>query len=677
MTTTGDRSFVGRTLDSRYRIVEHLADGGMATVWIAVDARLDRRVAVKILRPHLTADPGFVKRFRREARAAAQLNDPGVVAVHDAGDDEGTFYLVMELVEGRTLREIIRDDAPLTPRAALDILAGMLGALGAAHASGLVHRDVKPENVILRTDGVVKVADFGLARAVTAQTMTAQSGTLLGTVAYLGPEQVEFGRADARTDVYAAGLLLFEMLTGTKAFDGEMPINVAYQHVHGSVPSLSTRRPDLPQELDDLIATATSKEPDDRPADATAYLHEVERVRGILSADVLDAPATGPDATSRYTIDRTTAVPLLPGEAPDGHGGDAPGPGSPGAPVDGDGGPSGSADGARSAEVAGGARSADGAGGADIDATAVVAITPTRPRRRGRLIAGILLALALAAGAGFGGRWWYFEHGTGSLRTIPTSIAGAKVSDATAALTSVGLLANNVDEFSETVPKGLVIRADPPQGDQVRKDSTVTLVVSKGQERYAVPSVVGLTQEAARAKLNGTNLTVGDVTQEYDETIAAGKVISQNPVTGEVKRDTPVALVVSKGRQPIPVPDLTGTDVDSATNQLKQLGLTVTRGDDAFSDTVAKDKLISQTPSKGNLFKGDTVTIVVSKGPDVITVPFVIGMRASSAENLLVARGFTVYKDTSLGTILGLVRKQSLSSGQVVKRGTAITISLV
>ncbi|HEY3535107.1 MAG TPA: protein kinase, partial [Pedococcus sp.] len=273
-------SLEGRVLDGRYRVQSHIADGGMASVYLALDTRLDRDVALKVLRPDLAHDEAFAGRFRREARSAARLSHPNVVAVYDQGEDEGLMFLAMEYVPGQTLREVIRSEGPLTPRAALDLVTPVLQALAAAHRAGLIHRDVKPENVILREDdGTVKVADFGLARAVSSHTTTSQTGVLLGTVAYLSPEQVERGIADARSDVYAAGLILFEMLTGAKAFTGDSPIHVAYQHVHGSVPAPSSRVASVPAELDSLVALATARDPDHRPADAGELLEQVRRSR--------------------------------------------------------------------------------------------------------------------------------------------------------------------------------------------------------------------------------------------------------------------------------------------------------------------------------------------------------------------------------------------------------------
>src|SRR5665811_757731 len=287
--------------------MSHLADGGMATVYVALDQRLDREVALKVMRPDLARDEAFVGRFRREARSAAKLSHPNVVAVYDQGEDDGHMFLAMELVNGLTLRQVMQAEGPLTPRAALDILDPVLQALGAAHSAGLIHRDVKPENVILREDGTVKVADFGLARAIDSVTSTAQTGVLLGTVAYLSPEQVERGVADARSDVYAAGLLLFEMLTGSKAFIGDSPIHVAYQHVHSEVPLPSSRVDPVPAGLDHLVTRASARDPDNRPRDANEMLAEMRAARRGLTPAELDLRPSA--AAGAAHANRTIALP--------------------------------------------------------------------------------------------------------------------------------------------------------------------------------------------------------------------------------------------------------------------------------------------------------------------------------------------------------------------------------
>lgn len=299
-------TLVGTLLDGRYRIVDHIADGGMAHVYRGVDTRLDRDVALKIMRPHLVHDETFVARFRREARSAARLSHPHIVAVHDQGEDDGRMFLAMEYVPGRTLREVLDERGALTPREALDIIDPVLDALATAHRAGLIHRDVKPENVILREDGVVKVADFGLARSVGSHTATSAEGMLMGTVSYLSPEQVERGIADPRSDVYAAGLVLVEMLTGAKVFDGETPITIAYQHVHGGVPRLGTLLVGTPAELDAVVGAATARDPDDRPVDAGAFRDAVRGVIRSLPAAFLDTTATPVACPSRVPRPRGT-----------------------------------------------------------------------------------------------------------------------------------------------------------------------------------------------------------------------------------------------------------------------------------------------------------------------------------------------------------------------------------
>src|SRR3954451_11122118 len=288
MSTTVADPLLGRLLDDRYEIRRRLAVGGMATVYAAIDTRLDRPVAVKVMHPALAADEEFVARFRREAKAAARLSSPAVVNVTDQGQDGGTVFLVMELVEGRTLRDRLRSEGPLAPAEALAVLDPVLEALAAAHAAGYVHRDVKPENVLIADDGRIKVGDFGLARAVDASPLTAATGLLLGTVAYLAPEQVRRGVADARTDVYACGVLLFEVLTGRPPFEGDTALSVAYQHLHDRVPAPSSLVSGVPEDLDELVLAATSPDPDDRPSDAGALLEDVQHL-----VEQLASTATG------------------------------------------------------------------------------------------------------------------------------------------------------------------------------------------------------------------------------------------------------------------------------------------------------------------------------------------------------------------------------------------------
>ena len=637
VSSTGD-ALIGHTLDGRYRVLSRVADGGMATVYLAVDERLERDIALKVMRPHLVHDETFVSRFRREAKAAASLSHPNVVAVFDQGQDDGHVFLAMEYVPGLTLREVLTAEGPLSPRAALDVLESVLMALAEAHAKGLIHRDVKPENVIINDNGTVKVADFGLARAVSSQTMTSSSGVLLGTVAYLSPEQVERGIADARSDVYAAGLVLLEMLTGTKAFTGETPIHVAYQHVHGGVPVPSSRVDGLPPALDDLVAVATARDPDERPRDAAELLELVRRTRATLSPATLDARPAGAAAAAAASVPTsTTALPLGgAGAPPRGGSGDTTALAVPQAPLEG-------------VVVAGHGR-----------------------RRRGRnwwpAAAASVLVAALTA--------WFFLLGPGATATVP-SVLDRPLEQAVTAVEQANLDSTVSEAFSEDVAAGTVLAVDPAVGATVGRGSEVVLTVSKGPERYTVPDVGGMTLAEARRQLEENSLALGKVTEKFSEKVPDGQVVSLAPEAGSsAKKGAEVALVVSKGRQPIAVPDHTGKDAGDAEKAISDLGLEVDASAQENSDSVAKGDVISQSPRDGTLFRGDTVTLVVSKGPVMVEVPNVVGKQLQEARRILGDAGFEVKVERALGGIFGTVRFQDPEKGKAPK-GSTVTVTIV
>ena len=655
MSSIGLDVAVGRMLDGRYRLLARIAEGGMATVYLARDERLHRDVAVKIMRADLARDETFIFRFQREARLAAGLSHPNVVAVHDFGEDEGDMFLVMEYVEGPTLRERLADGA-MTARQALAVLDPVLQALDAAHGAGLVHRDVKPENVLLREDGVVKVADFGLARAVSSTTTTGASGVLLGTVSYLSPEQVERGIADARSDVYAVGLVLYEMLTGQKAFQGDSPIHVAYQHVHGSVPVPSDRVSTVGPALDRLVALATAREPDARPAGAGDLLGQVRAAVSRLSAAELDAvpsfragdpptpvtrilpvvgaaapsaadPTTAGTATTVLpTPERTAAEPVdPPREHEDSHDGDG---------------------------------------------------RPMAPRRRRRRWPWVLLVLVLLGGGG-GGWYWNDAYGPGSMRIVPT-VAGLPRVDAESALSRVELRADPVPAYDETVPRDSVVKVDPGAGAEVRKNTAVHLVVSLGPERYAVPSLVGAARTDVEATLAERHLVLGKADESFDETVPVGVVVSQDPAPDTPQKPgTAVNVVVSKGRQPIPVAAVTGKGADEATKILTDAGLKVAQAAQVNSETVPAGAVVKQDPTGGTLFRGDTVTLTVSKGPVLVAVPATVGKQRDEAKAALEAAGFTVAINNVLGGYFGTVRASSPAAGTLVRKGSTITLTIV
>ncbi len=628
MDTTVTDALVGQLLDGRYRVERRHARGGMATVYEAHDDRLDRTIALKVMHPSLAEDEEFVSRFIREARSAARLSHPNVVSVYDQGADQGHVYLAMEMVRGQTLRDLIRARGHLSPRQTLEVLEPVLAALGAAHAAGLIHRDVKPENVLLSDDGRVKVADFGLARAVTgASSHTTTSGVLMGTVAYLSPEQVTKGTADPRSDVYAAGILLYEMLTGSKPYDGDTAIQVAYRHVHDDVPPPSAAVPGLAAELDHLVARATSRDPDQRPADARVFLSEVAAARRAMSDGELDvlgpalASVTGlPDHT--LVVDLTQRTPATRARR-------------------GDTGPLSPPPGAR--------------GG--------------RRRSRGPIALAVVLALAVL----LSGLAWFVAYGPLSKTTTP-SLLNLTQAQAAAKAEQAGLSVRRAGfGFSEVVAKDLVLRTDPKGGSPVDKGGTIGLTLSKGPERYAVPDVVGKTEDVARGALQDTHLAAS-VERRHSLTVPEGSVVSVDPASGtELKRDEAVTLVVSQGPKPVAVPNVTGAPLDQAKAALADVGLKpgITQ---KYDETVAEGVVISQDPTApGTADKGSTVQIVVSKGPPLVEVPSVTGKNVTEAQALIAAAGL-VPSVQQLPGGPGTVLNQSPNGGDKKPKGSTVTL---
>lgn len=649
VSTAPTDNLVGELLDGRYRVLERIAEGGMAAVYLALDTRLDREVALKVMRPHLAQDDTFRSRFHREARSAARLSHPGIVAVYDQGEDDGHMFLAMEYVPGQTLREVIDTEGALTPRAALDIMLPVLEALASAHDAGIIHRDIKPENVILREDGAVKVADFGLARAVSSQTVTGSSGMLLGTVAYLSPEQVERGIADARSDVYAAGLVLFEMLGGSKAFDGDTAINVAYQHVHEGAPRLASRAPDVPDILDELVASATSRDADDRPADAGEFAALVRTARRELSPRELDdRPAGGPAAAAAATTTRTTALPVerFPEQAPT------------------------RTHGAADISLRDQVRGAP-------PATAGVAQRPVREREPRRAVWPWILVVVSAMIAS--ATAWFFLAGPGAPTIVP-AVVGKPVVAAEASLRAQHLDPERREAFSETVSKGVVISTTPEANAEVRRGTAVSVVVSKGPERYAVPALTGKSLEDATNEITAANLVLGKTSEKFSEDVPEGQVMASDPKAGtQLKRGASVALTVSKGRQPIKITDFTGKPLDEAKAALEQQGITVEVTGEENHDTVPAGAIIRQDPSSGNLFKGDKVSVVTSKGPVLVTIPGgLIGKQFTEVKATLEGLGFKVTERQAIpGINFGTVQGLSPEQGSQQPKGSEIVVTTV
>ena len=530
MNADGADPLIGRLVDGRYRVDELVARGGMATVYRATDTRLERTVALKVMRPSFAEDPDFVARFTREARAAARLANPHIVKVFDQGQDGRVTYLAMEYVPSRTLRDVLNERGRLPVNEALTIIEPVLQALAAAHSESVVHRDVKPENVLIGTDGHVFVTDFGLARATnSSSTQHMTSGLLLGTVAYLSPEQVKPGVSDERSDVYAAGIVLYEMLTGTPPFTGTEAISVAYRHVNEDVPPPSELAPEISTELDEAVLAATARDPNSRPADAAALLLLMRAVPRPAPAvetpiDLQQTMVVPVGAAVGAATRHDTAVSLAPAvDAPPTVTTAPPAPPSDGTP----------------------AAAADGK-----------ALDPERHRKRSRRrgVIALIVVLLLAIGAG-AFAWWL---GEGRYTTVPR-LTGMTIQAAESQLEQDGLEVKYANEqFSEIVKAGQIIESDPPQGAEIESGGTVTLVVSKGPERYDVPKVVGKSLSNAKEAIN-ENLTVGEITRKYSDTVERGIVMSSNPKAGQTERpDTRVDLVVSKGLPPVTVPNLVG-----------------------------------------------------------------------------------------------------------------------
>ncbi|WP_103062826.1 Stk1 family PASTA domain-containing Ser/Thr kinase [Actinomyces qiguomingii] len=676
---------IGRLVDARYEIVDRVARGGMATVYRAHDRRLDRLVALKLMHPHLADSPDFVARFRREARAAARLSNPGVVSVYDQGSLDGVAYLVMELVEGPNLRDLITA-GPLTVREALGLTAQVLRPLGAAHRADLVHRDIKPENVLLPADGsVAKVADFGLARAVTevAQTTT---GNVLGTVAYLAPELITTGSSAPCADVYSVGVILYELLTGVQPFAADTPIQIAFRNVHEDIPAPSLRLPDLSERVDELVSVMTSRDPHSRLADADTALTRLREVVSALTDAELSVKrggATGSVRTQEVLAANAeaarTAMASTDGEQVEDDGAQLPADAAtPGA-------------GLRTVSLPIGSiapdeatRGRDGSTRAlersalsreeDERATQKVSRSPVGGTGRRALIAAGLLLAAGSAGA------WYFALGPGHTVPVP-QIVGMTAAEAQAAVEAVGLVWGAPTRvYSDTVPADSVISCSPAADARVHPGEAVTPVISRGIERKKVPDVVGVTEEDAATAITEAGLSLGAVTKTYSDSFASGMVISSDPRAGTtVDHSTAVAIVVSLGRQPATIPDVTGMSVADATTTLEAAGLTLGTQSESYSDTVASGLIISSSPSSGDsgYYHGDAVDVTVSKGPQMVTVPDVSGMSEEDAIATLEEAGLDTRVSRIMGGLFGTVHSTDPAAGERVRKGSRVTLNVV
>lgn len=627
----------GELIDNRYLLKRQIASGGMATIYAGIDTRLDRPVAVKVMHAHLANDEAFVSRFIKEAKATAALSHPNIVSIQDQGWNEGgppAVFLVMELVEGSTLRDFLNENGPLSVEQTIQFITPVLSALAAAHLIGIIHRDVKPENILISKDGRIKVADFGLARNMTmAQTMTAESSVVLGSVSYLSPEQVQRGIADARSDVYAIGIVLFEMLLGKKPYDGETPIQIAYRHVNDRIPNVKEFKSDIPEMIADLIFQATAPNPDQRPKDAEQLLSKVRDIQAKLDPKrrqmslELDLPPLLPKISKRSKVSIGSAF-----------------------------------------------------GGLKEKTTQLISTKPinvtkaedsvrTKKRKVSRRVKrNRIIALLILLGVIFGG---YQLLGVGKI-SVP-SLVGMSQSEAKEALSKIGLSSEVVEEvFSEDIAQGKVISSSPGGGGRISPDGTVGLVLSKGQERIEIPVITNLTPDVATQKISALGLTIGDINEVFDMKVESGFVIGTDPKSGEkVKRNSVVNIVVSKGIEKIALISYVGKGGDEALSELTNSGFDV-KVVYKFSDKVFKGQVVSQTPESSDAIGlGSKIELVLSKGPEFVFVPNVLGKNKNDASLDLENLGLKV---VTKGT--GKVNNISPAIGTKVKQGAVITLTL-
>ena len=641
---------IGRLVDRRYLIEHRVARGGMATVYQAMDQRLERPVAVKIMHPHLAEDEEFTRRFIQEARQAARLAHPNIVNVFDQGQEGAVTYIVMEYLPGITLRELLQDFGALTAAQTLDIVKAVLNGLDAAHTAGIVHRDLKPENVLLADDGRIKIADFGLARASTHNTATSQA--LLGTIAYLSPELIARGVSDVRSDIYALGIMMFEMLTGQQPYQGDQAVTIAYQHANDMVPPPSSKRPGVPARFDEIVLWCVGRSPDDRPPHARALLEHIVELEKELGSEAL----TQATQVLNQTVAMTQKM----------------------SPVD-----------LQETEVL----DPQSVVFDDLEPTTQrgetdpgIVATPVREKKKKSRVgvwAAVMTVLVLLV-AGGGVTWWT-TTGPGAPTIVP-DVQGGDVAEAILAMIEAELtVADEVlEEFDLLLPAGIVKGTTPPAGESVDRGSVITLIVSLGPNPVSVPAVTGKTVAELTQELQEVNVLLGTTTEEFNDFVDRGIVLRLQtdvgdslPAGSQILAGATVNAVVSAGA----VPTVSGLPVEDARRLLEAVGLQgVVGGDGAFSDTIPEGFVVDiQNLGATTLAPGDSVTLQVSRGPALVEVPNVIGDTIASAKAQLEALGFDVdvnsrFSESDWDRDIAEVTSTNPTAGQEVPRGTTIVL---
>ncbi len=611
-------NLIGQLIHGRYLVEKLVARGGMATVYLAEDNRLDRKVALKVIHEHLVSDPDFVGKFEREAKIAANLSHPNLVNVFDQAREGKIVFLAMEYVPGITLRAALRDFGALSPNRVLEIFEPVLAGLAAAHKAGILHRDIKPENVLLSDDGKIKLSDFGLARPISAHT---QTGAVIGTVAYLSPELVSKGIADARSDVYAAGIMLYELLTGQQPFKGEQAVQVAMQHANSEVPAPSLVNPGIPELLDELVLWATAKEPSNRPADAVEFHSVLVRARSDLRQG-----RKASYLTEKLDLNKTSVI-------------------------------------TNQTEILG-----------SLNQTVALPEPETNeysePIGSRNRAAKVLIASVLTVLLGLGAGWW-FSAGPGGIQVMP-DLAGRNEKQATLALANFKAEIEIVRQNSKTVTAGYVIQSEPASG-AVFWGGKIRLIVSTGPKLIAVPALSGKTLVEATALLLQAGFSVGKVDSWFN-TAPIGTVFAYNGADGSlIPEESKVDLEVSLGAIPV----VAGLDKETATNLLQVAGLKLRNIVEQYSDSVTKGQVISLVPLTDPIGKAGEVDLILSKGSDIVVMPKVIGETISAAKTLLESLGLRVTVDTNQLTSkwgIAKVKKVSVSQGTKLRIGDAVTI---
>lgn len=617
-------------LNDRYQITSHLARGGMADVYEGRDNELNRRVAIKVLHSQFSSDEAFVKRFRREAQAAANLSHPNIVGIYDWGQSGGTYFIVMEIIEGKSLRDVLKADGALLPRRATEIAAETAAALSVAHQAGLVHRDVKPGNILLAKDGTVKVTDFGIARAWDDSQELTRTGAVIGTATYFSPEQAQGAAADARSDIYALGVVLYEMLTGRPPFTGDSPMSVAFQHVSTEAPPPASLNPDVPESLNAVVMKALRKDPNARYQSAEEMRQDLIAVlqgQNVMIPPVVPVPVgNGGNDTTRMM---TTAVPPVT------------------APPD-----------------------------------EVYRQIEEEPRSQLPFILtafGLLLTLGIL----FFVMWNLSRGGSGEGEMVEIrNVAGFTLEAATQILQEQGFEVNPVPENNDEVDEGVVIRTDPAGGDTAEVGTIIDVYVSVGSERIPVPLVIGMTLEEATETIEDAGLTVGAVDRRPDATFELDTVIASSPVAGvEIGPTIPVNLIVSDGPEIIDLPDVTDMSERDATATLTDLGLRVIVNEEN-SNSVPESRVIRSEPPAGTeVQSGDTILIVVSLGPPPVSVPDLTNMTQQQATNTLANLNLQIRVSNTRQPVAdpaqdGRVVDQIPDPGTTVDQGETVTVTL-